>query len=136
MTPISAINPLAPPSFHVALLVVGEVDGEAIDDAVDNSVLEEAVSEVVDGVPEEEFAQVGDEVADDADESVDEGVGTAVATSELELAHLAFSFSTAPSLSSTVFVAFSFSGYHISWILKCANLPPCSPRVHLSSSVM
>ena len=136
MTAISAIISSPPPSFHAALLLVGELIVEAVDDVVDDEVLEEAVSEVVDGVPEEELAEVGDEAVDDPDKAVDEGVGTAVATSELNVAHLDFSFSTAPSLSSTVLVAFSFSGTHISWTLMCANLPPCSPRVHRSISVI
>lgn len=165
MAAISAIISSPPPSLHAALLVEGfgealddvvddigldeavseVVDGvpeeafvevaddpnEAVDDVVDDIGLDEAVSEVFDGVPEEVFA----DVADDPNETVEEDVGTVSAISELKLARLAFSFSTAPSLFSTVFVAFSFSGSHISSILRCANVPPCSPRVHLSSSV-
>ena len=166
MAAISAIISSPPPRLHAALVLLegfGEalddvvdagldeavsevVDGvpdeafaevaddptEAVDDVVDDSGLDEAFSEVVDGVSEEVFA----EVAADPDEAVDEGVGTVSATSEVKLARLAFSFSTAPSLFSTVFVAFSFSGSHISSTLRCANVPPCSPRVHLSSSVI
>ena len=72
-------------------------------------ILEEAVFEVVDGVSEG-FAEVGQKAGDDVDEAVDDGIGTAVAATQVKFTHLAFSFSTAPSLSSTVFVGNSFSG--------------------------